>query len=670
MIKDIVKLKKFLIYCTALLIVFVGINGQTALYWNKKPKDSYFNHIEKCEKNDITIQENDCYITGNDPYIVLNGVRGYISNVNLLLDSDTDVIKNAKLVFYYDVGKGFNEKDKKVVNLEKNGEYSINIQKNVYALRLDIEGKISHIKIENLSVIYNGKDDIRQVFVNFCLFYIIVDLILLIANWFRVIQMNNILNKVNNKYLFLIYVFEKYLFSMAYVSMASVKLKIIVLLFNVLIISTLIAVLNNDRKKSIVLFLASVFCFYFIWMLVIPFNKAPDEEMRYLIPKYMYKYGRIPRGEDSHIRNSTWGISYGFTPILSYIISAIFMRIMGLFNSTESYLLLAARLPSVFLSTGTVAFSILISDRLFSKKNLFLMPTIIAFLPQFAFISSYVNCDALALFSVAWIVYALLRGKDHTWDLKSCIILGSGLGICLMSYYNAYGIILIAIGYCITDVIKNDNIKKKPIFVAIRVLWVIVPVVAIAGGWFIRNYILYRDILGLTVSRKYAELYAVDEFKPSNRLTPYNQGIKLSYMLFKMGWIKESILSFIGKFGYMDVSLRNIQYIFIGGILLLGLLMSVFCKDRDNRLYKSFEIQMWIMCFVTIAISIYYSFYNDYQPQGRYCLPMLISVAFLVSNGYNKLIVNKAVQIIKVLLILYIYIGIDVLFDVIFNAYI
>ncbi len=39
-----------------------------------------------------------------------------------------------------------------------------------------------------------------------------------------------------------------------------------------------------------------------------------------------------------------------------------------------------------------------------------------------------------------------------------------------------------------------------------------------------------------------------------------------------------------------------------------------------------------------IAISMYYSYYSDYQPQGRYILPLLIPFMYFVSEGISEVI--------------------------------
>lgn len=400
-----------------------------------------------------------------------------------------------------------------------------------------------------------------------------------------------------------------------------------------------------DVDKNKITYMQIIFIFLFfvlsvVWMIVIPFNDAPDEAMRYDIAKYIFNYCKLPHGGDPIIRNEIWGISYGFTPILSYMISAVFMWIGSIFNNSSNYLYLYARFASVIFSTGTIFVCMKISNLLFKNNLKWLFVIFVAFLPQFQFISSYVNCDALAIFSVSLIIYYTIIGHRDIWSLKTCIKLGLSIGICLLSYYNTYGVILVTVVYCICDVACNKEIENKLIFISKRFLWVSLSTILVAGWWFIRNYVIYNgDVLGLTTSAKYAEKYAIDIYKPSNRITPYNSGVSLKYMLVDMKWIESSYQSYIGAFSWMSIMLPMWVYNIYTGFLSI---FSIGCINRmiklikDKKLFNGFDIAMFFMCIFSIMISIYYSYMNDFQAQGRYCFAMLIPFAILLVKGINQ----------------------------------
>ena len=392
--------------------------------------------------------------------------------------------------------------------------------------------------------------------------------------------------------------------------------------------------LNLDKNECIYLIL--LFLFLFFWMVALPYNDGPDEAMRYDIPKFIYNYGYLPRGDDPRIINEIWGNSYAFAPILTYIISAFFMKIGSFFNDSSVMLLYYARFVSVIFSCLSAFVILKISDMIFSGVLKWLFVILVTFLPQFQFISAYVNCDAIAVFSVSLIIYFLIKGHQDRWKYKTCIYLGMSIGICLLSYYNTYGVILITVFYCLMDVITSKDISNKIMFISKRFLIVFIFAFLIAGWWFIRNFILYDgDILGRNAAFQCAEKYALPEYKPSVKQTIQQQNISISEMLFSMGWIESSYKSFIGTFSYMSIWLTNFIYNFYTIPLFLGFvgMIRYFVKEKNKLFYFS----LILMCFMSIGISIYYSFTSDYQAQGRYCFAMLIPLGILIVRGIGQL---------------------------------
>lgn len=426
----------------------------------------------------------------------------------------------------------------------------------------------------------------------------------------------------------------------------------------------MIKVEKIKNRKDILLFLLLVFSLYLTVVFILPYNGAPDEAMRYQVPKYIYEHSSLPRGDALEILDETWGISYAFTPINTYIFSAILMKLAGVFGGGALSLLYAARMVSVFFSMGTVIFCLKIGAKLFDGIYQWLFVLVVALLPEFVYISGYVNCDSIAVFSVAWIVYALLCGKNKNWDIKSCIFLGCGLGFCALSYYNSYGMILFGAAYCLLTVILDKDIEKKLQFILIRTGWVALCAFLVAGWWFIRNGILYSgDIMGMRASSECAELNAAENFKPSNRATPSNLGYSLKYVLIDMQWIESTKQSFVAAFGYMEYFIEEIYYKIYYRLVEIGLLGNVLAfipyfrkKKKLNQDKLLFYGCMCGVCVCTIAISVYYSYFNDFQAQGRYCMPMLVPLALLITGGVKSIgtyLNEKAASIIAYIICLF-----------------
>jgi 4-amino-4-deoxy-L-arabinose transferase-like glycosyltransferase len=409
-------------------------------------------------------------------------------------------------------------------------------------------------------------------------------------------------------------------------------------------------------------FILFIFILYLCWAIVQPFNSAPDEQMRYQIAEFIFKNGTLPHGGDPSIRNEIWGISYGFTPILSYIIGAFFMKFSNIISSDSFALLLSARMVSIFASTGTVFVSMKISKKLFKDLYQWIFIILIAALPQFIFISSYVNTDSLAIFSTSLIVYAWIIGLETNWNYKSCTLLGTSISLCALSYYNSYGFILCSIIlFIISELFLSKtsldyvNLLKKGIFISFIV-------VIFAGWWFLRNYLIYDgDFLGMKTSNMYGDLYAIDKYKPSNIATPQREGKSILYMIFNMGWLKLTSASFIGLFGFMSIKLFNWMYAVYISIFSLGIigvinkLKSIVSLKKYSNSKKRllFNVCMFISAIIPNILNIIYSYTTDFEPQGRYSLPMLIPFMYFITLGLNNLIEGLCKSVTKKKIILY-----------------
>ena len=82
---------------------------------------------------------------------------------------------------------------------------------------------------------------------------------------------------------------------------------------------------------------------------------------------------------------------------------------------------------------------------------------------------------------------------------------------------------------------------------------------------------------------------------------------------------------------------------------------------------KLFTIVMAVAAVIPFGLSLYNSYYSDYQPQGRYLMPMLIPLMYFVTKGLSNLMksflkpemIPKAVRMITiwiVVIMLYAYV--------------
>ncbi len=404
---------------------------------------------------------------------------------------------------------------------------------------------------------------------------------------------------------------------------------------------------GKKTEKSLtvfeLIFLAACFVYYTMWIIK-PLNYGPDEAMRYDVSLFFFNNNRLPVGTEA--ANPVWGFSYALLPtMLCNVLDYIPMKLASLFTANSFYILLAARMVSVCCATLTVYFTVKASKQIFKTPSRWIMITVIAAMPQFAFLGSYVNNDICSMLGISMILYAWTLAINENWNFKNALLLSVGMAVCAMSYYNSYVWVLASIFiYFITYFYHNKKDFKG--FVKMSAFIVIITLV-LMGYLFARHVYLYHDLLGFNVMHDYGLEYAKEGYKPGSRGTPSQHGYSLSFMLNDMGWISSSYQSFIGCFGPMAYPLSNSVYrfykiffaiAFIGFAFYLIKLAVKSKKKKPTLDWVMFYLALVACGVIAIALSVYNSYFSDYQPQGRYCFPMLPALAVFTAKGVEAFV--------------------------------
>ena len=437
---------------------------------------------------------------------------------------------------------------------------------------------------------------------------------------------------------------------------------------------------------------AAITCF----AMVQSYGDPPDEVNRFKVVSFICRHGRLPHGADPEVLLDGFGASYAFQPMLTYIIQGFLLRFLKLFTADGQVLLVAARMVNVLFGV-LMAYFVRQTARLL-WENTYLQWTftvMTVFLPQNIFLHSYVNTDSMAMLAVSVICYGLLRARRSDYDRKDCVLLAAGIILCAMSYYNAYGIILAAMvvfalryvhiggqnggaesagampggvpgakkaaGSAIPSADRTGPARtglwvewrpllRKGTFISAIVLLGI-------GWWFLRNGLLYGgDIIAMDARRECAVRTAAEAFNPLTRFTYQRAGIPLADMLFETDYIPLVLDSFIAMFGAMDLPTHGLIYLGYRYFWLAACAAALLVprrlwnrtgsgswsnqgslpeNGRKQRLL--FNGGMALFCLITVCLSIYYSYTWDFQPQGRYILPVLIPFMCVVTLGVQKL---------------------------------
>ena len=424
---------------------------------------------------------------------------------------------------------------------------------------------------------------------------------------------------------------------------------------------------NNKEPIFKVMIVASYFILLFVWSLNQDFGNGPEEKIRFSMPQFMFKNGRLPTLFDKSLYDDYYRISYAGQPFFPYIIGSVFMRIVSFFSNSEFALLMSARFVSILCGVLFSIIIIKIADELFDSSIIKVMFTlIIIFWRYTCYLFTYVNCDSMMMVGCALIVLYSIKGLKNNWGFKECIGLSIGVSLILLSYINAIGFIICGIinfiGYyfmVIKKEKKNFQMIKKGIAICIITL--------ILSGWFyIRNIILYGSIFGGNVSSEVVKANVSANTSMIDLMNKGGDAISLGAT-----WVKGQIISFCGLFSKEDPLIIKILAAMVLVFVVIEIGICVFCKKHKKKANKKINIlriSLIVALVVTVGLDLYYSVCVCFIPfYARYLVPIIISLGLLIIENKNRI---KTIKTTKSIIILpSIVIVVLVIFQDIISAY-
>ena len=390
-------------------------------------------------------------------------------------------------------------------------------------------------------------------------------------------------------------------------------------------------------------FLLATFVGIMIFVRLQPFGDPPDEINRFKVVYYIFNHGKLPIGSDPEILLDGYGASYAFQPMLTYIIEGWVLRLAGVFTKDAYTLIVAARMVNVVFGVLMAYYVRKIAKLVFENPYYgWMFSFLVVFLPQNLFIHSYVNTDSMAMLSIAMILYAMLLIQKDGYNIKNEILMAVGCTLCIMSYYNAYGIVLVAAVFVLLTSVKDKNIFIK------NALPIAGMIVVANAWWFVRNAILYKgDFIAMKARQMCSIETSSAEYNPLTRFTYQKEGIPLKDMLFGTGYIKTQWDSFVAVFGPMSIVTNGEIYNIYKWLCIIGLVLAlVFLVRLGLRDKGIIYLLLLVHCLITIFLSVYYSYTWEYQPQGRYILPILVPLMLYVTLGFYGMF-SFASQLLK-----------------------
>lgn len=369
-------------------------------------------------------------------------------------------------------------------------------------------------------------------------------------------------------------------------------------------------------------------------------DSGPDESLRMRVPKYIATHGTLPTGYDGETIGSIGFWSYAFYPqLLGPIVSAGFMALASIGGFDDVAMIYVARMASVMFGVIAVYF-VGKSAELVTRRRSRYAPwyglgamLLLACWPQFAFLSAYLNNDIVGFAGVTIVTYGLLQAILVKLTPKNCLWIGVGMTVCLLGYMNALGFVVAGVALTTWLVWRHrPRVQRR-----ILAMYLLVIPLVVAGPFFVRNAMLYGgDVLGVAAFQaRNSEWEQLTDIKSQTSYQEKSHG-SLDELLFEDTYGRRlATESSIATFGQMSINppsaLLAPYRLFIGMTLAAaaGLLLREIANAVAARVWPSGRRTRVAAYFasaslLTIAMSVYYTYTIDYQPQGRYTLYLLV----------------------------------------------
>ena len=417
---------------------------------------------------------------------------------------------------------------------------------------------------------------------------------------------------------------------------------------------------TSKENLRIAIMLLTILVCMLTFAAIQPFGDGPDEINRFKLVEYIYQHGKLPVGDDPEVLIDGYGGSYAFQPMLTYIIDGFLLRCLKALEPALEMRVFISRLVNVLIGLFCAIYTKKLSDLLFeNKKTAWAFTLAVVFLPQNLFMHTYVNTDSMGLLSIAIVLYALLKGMQDDFSKNTCMTLAAGIILCALSYYNCYGIIVCAVLFFVcyfwnvfrTKAPSSKESNKVQVFsydlraLLQKGIFISIIVLVCIGWWFIRNAILYNgDFLALEARNICAAQTGLESYNPYTRDTYQRLGIPLMEMIFGTDYFTLVWKSFIAMFGPMMIPTHHYIYMAFKYLFFMaaaGLLIPM----KTSLLTWAKAPQKWLVhgimllgIIIPVTLALYYSYTFDFQPQGRYYLPMVIPFIYFLAAGVEKLI--------------------------------
>jgi len=286
------------------------------------------------------------------------------------------------------------------------------------------------------------------------------------------------------------------------------------------------------------------------------------------------------------------------------------------------------RLYSTILSAGTVILTHRVAREILPHRPLISVgaAALVAFNPQFVFVSAAVSNDAMATLCATAVLYSALRVcNGQARHATTPLVIGVLVGLATLSKVSAAAVsLLVPLAYLFAYwQVPAKN--RRPWRQVIRpTLCAALAAAAVGGWWYYRNAAQYGDPFAM------GALQAIFGI--------YDEPLSLGQTLRVMG---ESLVSYYGVFGWMNVLADEAYYVFVRIVTILGIVglalagaWTLWRRPAGGR--RPWPAATLAVMWVLVMLASYAQFTRTVtSPQGRLLFPASAAIALFLCIGLS-----------------------------------
>lgn len=268
--------------------------------------------------------------------------------------------------------------------------------------------------------------------------------------------------------------------------------------------------------------------------------------------------------------------------------------------------------------------------------------------PQFWYLFSYATSDGWDLFWSFIVMYELAYSESalHKFiekrsekPLATLLLCGIMFGCLLEAKKNFYIILLFAFLVLLQKLLEGgkENAKQRLIayFELLGVAFVSV------GIRYIPEFILYGNLDAKTkVINTLAKASKHVEFVVNKKVSLKKEGLSVFEVIKEKEPIQKTFQSSVGHYGWLEFAGPQPYVILMLVLSVIVVAMITFYLFRKNGWYRVEAMMLPAFVLLMYAIVVYWCWSGDFQPQGRYTMPIYLIAGYYASRA-KEIFKNK-----------------------------